>query len=384
MIRTPLSATLLSAAAIGLAAAIGPAAPAVAAAPVLLRTEQATARLVEVTRGLSHPWGMAFLPDGGILVTERPGRLRLVRDGALDPRPIEGVPPVVARGQGGLLDVALHPDFATNRLVYLSLAGPAPGGALTRVVRGRLDGHRLAGVETIFEAPPATGARQHFGSRLLFDRAGRLYVTLGERGDGDRAQDRGDAAGSVVRLTADGAPAPGNPFAGRAGARPEIFTWGHRNAQGMDIHPETGAVWVHEHGPLGGDEVNILEPGANYGWPVITYGRAYSGLPIGEGTSKPGMKQPIHTWVPSIAPSGMAFYTGPLFPAWQGDLFVGALKDRLLARLELDGDRVVGEERLLVGRIGRIRDVTLGPDGFLYLLTDEGDGGLYRLEPASS
>ena len=236
----------------------------------------------------------------------------------------------------------------------------------------------------IFVAEPLVRSSKHFGSRLAFDPEGHLFVTVGERGQGDRAQDPGDHNGSVIRLHPDGRVPEDNPFVGVEGARPEIFSYGHRNPQGLAIHPETGLPWLHEHGARGGDEVNIVRPGVNYGWPVITYGIDYSGAPIGEGTHKEGMAQPIHYWVPSIAPSGMAFYDGEAFPEWQGDLFVGALRSQLLARLELDGERVVAEERLLEGAIGRIRDVEVGPDGYLYLLTDESDGGLYRLEPVAA
>ncbi len=343
-------------------------------------SEQATFELVTVASGLDHPWGMAFLPDGALLITERGGQLRLLRDGQLEP--IEGVPEVAASGQGGLLDIALHPGFASNRWIYLSYAGPGADGAATTVARARLGEGALEDLEVIFRAVPEIRSSKHFGSRLVFDRDGFLYVTAGERGQGARAQDLAQHPGSVLRLGDDGSVPEGNPFVGRADAQPEIFAYGHRNPQGMAVHPETGAIWTQEHGPRGGDEVNIERAGANYGWPVITYGIDYSGAPVGEGTHKEGMEQPVHYWVPSIAPSGMAFYEGDAFPEWQGDLFVGALKDQLLARLELDGERVVAEERLLEGEIGRIRDVETGPDGFLYLLTDESDGALYRLEPA--
>ena len=353
-----------------------------AAAPGPIASEQATFELVTVVAGLEHPWGMAFLPNEDILITERPGRLRVVRDGVLDPAPIAGVPEVYASGQGGLLDVALDPEFASNGLIYLSYAAEGDGGNSTRVARARLDGGRLENLEVIFMAEPPARSSKHFGSRLAFDPEGYLFITVGERDRRDRAQDLGADNGSVIRLHPDGRVPADNPLVGTAGARPEIFSYGHRNAQGLAIHPETGIPWLHEHGARGGDEVNVVRPGVNYGWPVITYGIDYSGAPIGEGTHKDGMAQPIYYWVPSIAPSGMAFYQGDAFPEWQGDLFVGALRSELLARLELDGEQVIAEERLLEGAIGRIRDVETGPDGFLYLLTDESDGGLYRLEPA--
>ena len=353
-----------------------------AAAQGPIASEQATFELVTVTSGLEHPWGMAFLPDGEILITERPGRLRIVRGGVLDPEPIEGVPPVYASGQGGLLDVALDPAFASNRVIYLAYAAPGDGGNSTRVARAKLGDGRLEDLKMIFAAAPLVDSSYHFGSRLAFDPQGHLLITVGERHQGERAQDLADHNGSMIRLHPDGRVPEDNPFVGTAGARPEIFSYGHRNPQGLAIHPESGIPWLHEHGARGGDEVNIVRPGVNYGWPVITYGIDYSGAPIGEGTHKEGMAQPIHYWVPSIAPSGMAFYDGEAFPEWQGDLFVGALRSRLLARLELDGEQVVAEERLLEDAIGRIRDVEVGPDSYLYLLTDESDGALYRLEPA--
>jgi glucose/arabinose dehydrogenase len=344
-------------------------------------SDQATFRVVEVAGGLEHPWAMTFLPDGDLLITERPGRLRILREGVLDPAPLEGVPEVYASGQGGLLDVAIDPDFASNRLIYLSYAAEGEGGAGTRVARARLGDGRLEDVEVIFEGLMVGGGR-HFGSRLGFDPDGYLFVTLGERGQDERAQELGDLAGKVVRLLPDGSVPEDNPFVGQGDAAPEVFSYGHRNPQGLAVHPETGAVWVVEHGPRGGDEVNVVRAGANYGWPVITHGRAYSGLPMGEGSEKEGMEQPLHYWVPSISPSGMAFYGGDAFPEWQGDLFVGGLSGQLLARLELDGEQVVEEERLLEGVLGRIRDVRVGPDGYLYLLNDSADGALFRLEPA--
>jgi glucose/arabinose dehydrogenase len=318
-----------------------------------------------------------------MLVTERPGRLRIVKDDQLDPQPIAGLPRVTAEGQGGLLDVAIHPDFEQNHWVYLSYAASGAGGVGTEVARGKLNDHRLESVEVIFRALPKSSGGRHFGSRLLFAPDGYLYITLGDRGDRPRAQDLNEHAGSVIRVRDDGTVPDQNPFADRPDAKPEIFTYGNRNVQGISLQPETGLVWAHEHGPQGGDEVNVIEVGTNYGWPVITYGRNYGiGTKIGEGPEKPGMAQPIHYWVPSIGPSGMTFYDGDKFPAWQGDLFVGALKDRMLVRLELDGRDIVNEERLLQDELGRIRDVRSGPDGYVYLLTDESAGTLARLEPA--
>lgn len=379
---TPLAAVLVVALAIAVVVAAGPLSGALGASDGrIFESERHRFRLTVVASGLEHPWSLAFLPDGTMLVTERPGRLRVIRNGTLDPTPISGVPEVAAVGQGGLLDVVLHPRFRDNRLVYLSYAGKGRGGAGTEVARGRLSEGRLEDLEILFAVRPKSRGGRHFGSRLVFGAQGHLYVTAGERGDPDRAQDPGDAAGSVIRLTENGGIPPDNPFVGRAGARPEIFSIGHRNPQGLARHPETGRIWEVEHGPRGGDEVNIIEAGVNYGWPVITYGMSYAGFPIGEGSEKPGMAQPVTYWVPSISPSGMAFYTGAAFPAWRGNLFVGALSGELLVRLELDGERVVHEERLLEEFGERIRDVRQGPDGFLYLLTDAPDGALLRLEP---
>lgn len=339
-------------------------------------------RVITLADGLEHPWGMAFLPDGGVLITERPGRLRLYRNGVLEPEPITGLPRIAPVGQGGLLDIALHPDYRDNGWLYLSYAAAGPGGVGTEVARARLQGRRLVDLQRLFALQPKSGTGRHFGSRLRFDRRGYLYITLGDRGDRARAQRLDDHAGSVIRLHDDGRVPRDNPFIDRDGARPEIYSYGHRNPQGMALHPN-GEIWIHEHGPQGGDELNRILAGRNYGWPVITYGVNYViGTPIGEGTAKPGMEQPLHYWVPSIAPSGMAFYRGDRFPAWRGDLFIGSLKFRLLVRLRLDGMTVVDEERLLQGELGRIRDVRNGPDGYLYLLTDESDGKLVRLEPA--
>jgi glucose/arabinose dehydrogenase len=340
-------------------------------------------RVVELVRGLEQPWALAFLPDGRLLVTEKAGRLRFVEDHKLDPQPVAGLPEVTVHGQGGLMDVALHPKFSENGLVYLSYAARGADGVGTEVARGRLAGHQLENVQVIFRQSPKGSRGQHFGSRLVFDRQGLLYITLGDRGEMARAQKPDDHAGSVIRLHDDGSVPKDNPFSGRPGWKPEKYTLGNRNQQGAALHPTTGALWTHEHGPQGGDEVNVIRAGANYGWPVITYGVNYGiGTRIGEGTAKPGMEQPLHKWVPSIAPSGMAFYTGDRFPKWRGDLFVGALRAELLVRLKLDGEKVVHEERLLKGTLGRIRDVRAGPHGLIYLLTDESRAVLARLEPA--
>jgi glucose/arabinose dehydrogenase len=336
---------------------------------------------------------MAFLPNGDLLITERPGRLRVVRNGVLQPEPISGVPAVRARGQGGLLEVALHPDFASNQLVYLTFSKPnADGGeGTTAVVRGRLENNQLTGVQEIFEARAWSGGGNHFGSRLAFDGRGHLFITVGDRGVRPNlatatthpAQDLTNHQGSVIRLHDDGRVPTDNPFVGRSDALPEIWSYGHRNLQGLAIHPETGDVWETEHGPQGGDELNLIQPGKNYGWPVIGFGVNYGGDVIHTGTSQEGMEQPVHYWVPSIATSGLMFYTGDRFPAWRGNLFVGGMAGQQLARLTLDGRRVTGEETLLQG-YGRIRDIRQGPDGFIYLAIDDRQGGataVVRLEP---
>ncbi len=341
-----------------------------------------TVKTVTLASGLEHPWSMAFLPDGSLLITERSGTLRRFAGGRLQDEPITGLPPIAVKGQGGLMDVAIHPDFSDNRWVYLSYAAPGKGGIGTDVGRGRLQGNRLIDWQTLFRLEPKTSARQHFGSRLVFDRHGYLFITLGDRGDRHRAQDLNDHAGSIIRLHDDGRIPRDNPFVGKPGARPEIYSYGHRNLQGAALHPKTGQLWTHEHGPQGGDEINAIVAGANHGWPIITYGKEYgTGFSIGEGTHKAGMLQPLHYWVPSIAPSGMAFYTAEQFHNWQGNLLVGSLKSELLVRLELDGNKIINEHRILQNRLGRIRDVRQGPDGFIYLLTDENNGELIRLEP---
>lgn len=349
----------------------------------VISSEKHTFRLATLVTGLENPWAVAFLPDGRMLVTERAGRLRLVGpDFRLDPKPIEGLPESLERGQGGLLDVAMHPQYAQNSWIYWAYNAPGPGGWGTAMARGKLQGHRMTQVQVLFSMLPKTRSSQHFGGRIVFDKAGMLYLTLGDRGDKDRAQKLDDHAGSVIRLHDDGRVPADNPFVNRAGAFPEKWTLGNRNMQGVALHPQTGELWTHEHGPQGGDEINVMRPGLNYGWPVITYGVNYGlGTRIGEGQAKPGMVQPLHKWVPSIAPSGMAFVSGSQFPQWQGDLLVGALRGQMLVRLVLDGEKVLREERLLQGRAGRIRDVRMGPDGFVYLLSDGPDGAMMRLEP---
>lgn len=357
------------------------------AAPWIARAADPVPRPVVLADGLQHPWSLAFLPDGRMLVTERAGRMRLLSpQGRIGP-PLEGLPPVDAGGQGGLLDVAIDPKFNDNRRVYWSYSESARGGDgvgnSTAVARGRLDGGALVDVQVIFRQLPRVASRQHFGSRLVFDRQGHLFVTLGDRfGRKDDAQVLDNTLGKIVRIDTDGKPAPGNPLLGRAGARPEIWSWGHRNVQGAAIHPATGELWAHEHGPQGGDELNVVQPGGNHGWPVITHGRNYGlGTKIGDGTARDDVVAPLKVWLPtSIAPSGMAFLTSDRYPGWQGNLFIGALRAEALLRLTLDGRTVVGEQRLLTQLTARIRDVRQGPDGWLYLLTDSADGRLVRVE----
>ena len=340
-------------------------------------------RVTAVASGLEHPWSLAFLPDGDMLISERPGRLRIVRDGVLLEEPVQGLPQIRVRGQGGLLDLLPHPDFAKNRLLYFSYSGNLNGDVTTHVARGRLEDDTLKDVEVLFRAEPASSGRVHFGSRLSFDGQGHLYISVGDRGQMQRAQKLDDHAGKIIRIHEDGRVPEDNPFVGEQGAWPEIFSYGHRNPQGMTVHPQTGEIWTHEHGPKGGDEINIIHPGVNYGWPVVTLGIDYTGFTIGEGLKHmPGMADPLHHWTPSIAPSGMTFYTGEVFPAWKGDLFVGALSHRHLARLKLAGEVVIEEERLLENLRLRIRDVRQGPDGNLWLLTDHDPGQLLHLEPA--
>jgi len=340
-------------------------------------------RVEILTDRLSNPWGMAFLPDGGIIVTERPGRIRIFRDGVLG-EPVSGVFEVGAQSQGGLLDIALSPDFAETGRLFFTFAETGPGGSATAVMSARLtlsgDSGTLIDGRVIQRMQPYTQGNLQYGSRIAIADDGNLFVTMGDRGVADRAQDVDDLAGKVLRIAPDGSAPPGNPFIGRDGAD-EVWSVGHRNGQGLAIRPTDGSLWVADHGAQGGDEVNRVEPGKNYGWPVISYGVNYSGAPIGIGTSAPGMEQPIHYWDPSIAPSGMAWVEGDLFPDWRGDLLVGALKFELLVHLTMDGDRVIGEERLFQGRFGRIRDVRIGPDGAIYLLTDERRGALIRITP---
>ena len=348
----------------------------------------AAARVTVVARGLDHPWAMAFLPGGDALITERSGNLRLLRAAGGLSKPLSGVPKVAAQGQGGLLDVALSPGFASDRYVYLSYAESDGSRSGTAVGRGRLsaDGAALEDFRVLFRQEPKLSSGLHYGSRLVFDRKGYLYISLGENNQRPTAQELGKLQGKVVRLNADGTVPPDNPFVGRAGARPEIWSYGHRNPQGMALNPWSGELWENEHGPRGGDEINLVRPGKNYGWPLQTHGINYSGLPIPEAKREtlPDMEPPLYWWPKSPAISGMAFYDADRFPAWRNSVFIGALATQDLIRLTLDGDRVVAQERLLADRKNRIRDVRLGPDGYVYVLTDASPGEVLRVAPADS
>ncbi|MEE2655600.1 MAG: PQQ-dependent sugar dehydrogenase [Pseudomonadota bacterium] len=340
-------------------------------------------RVVELATDLEHPWSFAFLPEGGILITERVGRVRLFKSNKLDPKALDGVPEVVDGGQGGLLDIVLHPQFNDNQQLYLSFVAGGNTGVNTKVMRFDFDQrtNSLKNPYKIFDAVPKVFGGRHFGGRMTFDRLGYLFISTGDRGEMHRAQDVNDHSGSIIRIHDDGRIPHENPIFQNLGARKAIFSLGHRNPQGMALHPRTGVVWTHEHGARGGDEINIIRIGRNYGWPVITHGINYDGSPIGVGNAKPGMEQPLYFWVPSIAPSGMTFYIGDKFPKWQNSLFIGSLKNEMLVRLEIKEESILKEERLLQNEVGRIRDVREGPDGCIYIITDEPDGRLIRLEP---
>lgn len=352
----------------------------------VVKSEKAQIRVEVVASGLQNPWGLAFLPDGRALVTERPGRLRIIgKDNKLSD-PVAGVPEVAAVGQGGLLDVALSPNFAKDNLVFLSFAEPrGANGSSTSVARGKFvekDGKAsLEEVKVIFRQEPARPGGFHFGSRLVFARDGNLFVTTGERNLKTPAQDLSNHIGKIIRIKPDGGVPADNPFVKNKDAKPEIWSYGHRNVQGAALHPQTGKLWIVEHGPRGGDEINVPEAGKNYGWPVIGYGIDYSGAKIHESTHKEGMEQPIHYWTPSIAPSGAMFYTGDLFPEWKGNLFTGSLVFTSLYRVELNGEKFVKEEALLESAGDRIRDVRQAPDGAIWLLTDAKNGKVLRLTP---
>ena len=369
-----------------------PSLPAVALpeGPRLFDTAEAHIRLVVITRGLSHPWGLAFLPDGRLLVTEREGRLRVIRDGVLDPQTVSGVPAVHAVGLAGLMDVALHPRFAENRQVYLTYSKPGNDGVRVALARGRLNRLELTDVNDVFVSD-VLGGNGTAASRIVFEADGTLYMTVGGAfgaTGGQRAQDAGDTVGKVLRLRDDGSPPDDNPFVGEGGYRPEIYSVGHRNQLGLTIHPETGALWAHENGPLGGDEVNVIRAGRNYGWPVVSYSRQYAGPRVATRPWQEGMEQAEIVWLPSIAPSGMTFYNGDRFPTWTGNLFVGSLRTGMI-RNTGHLERIVFNERgeeqrrewLLAELRQRIRDVRQGPDGLLYVLTDADEAALLRIEP---
>ena len=374
--RAALAAAAVAAALLTVAPATAQNAPGQVAS---IMTASGPISVQSITSSLEHPWGMAFLPDGRLLVTERPGRLRILSTDNTLSEPLAGTPEVFAVGQGGLLDVALDPDFAQNRLVYLSYAEPGPdGGASTALGRGRLEEDRLSDFEVLFRQQPKVAGENHFGGRIAF--AGeQVFLTLGERFKFTPAQDLTGHLGTVVRLDRDGSVPADNPFVDQAGARPEIWSYGHRNIQAAAINPDTGALWVAEMGPLGGDELNLPVAGGNYGWPLVSWGINYNGTDIPDPTTRPEFGDALTYWSPVISPSGMIFYTGEVFPAWQGNALIGGLSAQDLVRLELDGVRVTGEERIPLG--ARVRDVEQGPDGFVYVLIDEADGDLWRLEP---
>lgn len=351
-------------------------------------------RVVTVADGFEHPWSIAFLPDGEILVTERPGRIRIVRDGRLLPDPVPGLPEVRVGGQGGLMDVVPHPDFATNRLLYISYSKPNADDSegTTAVIRGRFENDELTGVEEIFEAQAWSEGRNHHGSRLAFDAEGYLFITVGDRQVNPSENQESHPAqlltshhGKVLRLHDDGSVPVDNPFVDQEGVLPEIWSYGHRNPQGLAIHPETNEVWITEHGPQGGDELNRVEPGSNYGWPIVGFGANYgTGETLHRGTMAGGMEDPVHFWVPSIATSGLVIYTGDRFPEWRGNILAGGMAGERIVRLTLDGTRVFADESILRG-LGRVRDVRQGPDGNLYAAIDDRQGGatpLVRIEPA--
>jgi aldose sugar dehydrogenase len=369
---------------IALACALLPVAlaPAAAQQPQRLKTQNGDVIVETVASNLNHPWGLTFLPDGRMLVTERPGRLRVVSaDGKASPA-LGGVPRVLAQGQGGLLDVALDPDFASNRLVYVSYAEPGDGGASTAVARGRLNNaaSALEGTEVVFRQQPKVSGGMHFGSRLAFSRDGKLFVTMGDRGKFDPAQDLSVHIGKIVRINPDGSVPQDNPFVGRSSARPEIWSYGNRNVQAAAVHPETGALWEAEHGPMGGDELNLIEPSKNYGWPLVSWGRHYDGRNIPDPPTRPEFAGSVHQWTPVIGASGMAFYTGNTLPGWRGNVLIGGLVSQGIVRVTLGSGRFASEERISLG--ARIRDVRQGPDGFVYALTDAENGRILRLRPA--
>ena len=355
--------------------------------PKELDTAGAKLRVVPVAKGLANPWSIAFLPNGDMLVTERPGRLRIVRKGVLDAQPIAGVPQVWATGQGGLLEVLPHPQFAQNNYLYLTYSKACDKGATTALLRGKFDGKALTDAKDLFVADNCNTGNPHFGSKLAFTRDGMLFMTIGERGDRVRAQNTNSHGGKILRLKEDGTVPADNPFVGKPGHKPEIYSYGHRNPQGLVVHPETGAVYATEHGPQGGDELNMIEAGRNYGWPVASYGRDYApnGVKTSERAWKEGIEDPLLLWIPSIGTSGLIVYTGDQFPEWKGQFFAGGLSGLQLHRFAFDAQgRLLGREAMIEALRQRIRDVRQGPDGYIYLAVDSDSGGVVRLEPVRS
>jgi glucose/arabinose dehydrogenase len=356
--------------------------------PQAFETAVQKIRVSVVASGLANPWSLAFLPNGDMMVTERAGRLRIIRNGVLDPQAISGVPSVKAALLGGLLDVALHPKFSENNFIYLAYSKPGEGNfATTALARARLRGMALEDVRDIFVANTSSISTTNYGGRIAFDKQGFLYLTVGERQEQDRAQKGDDHGGKVLRLRDDGTVPPDNPFVGKAGFKPEIYSLGHRSPQGLALNPDTGAIWENEHGPLGGDEINVILPGKNYGWPLVTFGVNYDGMPISELTSRADLEPPLLYFVPSIAPSGLMFYTADKFPAWKGNLFVGSMFEGRtrgtghLRRITFEQGRPIQREPMLTELHQRIRDVRQGPDGLIYLLTDENPGVVLKIEP---
>jgi glucose/arabinose dehydrogenase len=345
----------------------------------VITSENFTYSIDTITDNLQNPWGLTFLPNNDLLVTERSGEIRIIRDNQLLDQKITGVPEVYAKGQGGLFEVKLHPNYESNGWLYISYAAPGEGGGNTAITRARLDGFNLVDKEIIFQALPFRSSGNHFGGHMEFDSEGYLFLSTGDRGSRNNAQTLSNQSGKILRLKDDGSIPVDNPFVNDNNASPEIFTYGNRNPQGMAVHPLTGEVWTHEHGPMGGDEINIIRPGLNFGWPEVTYGKNYDGTTISDISSRDDVEHPLHYWIPSIAPCGMEFVTSDLYPAWTGNLLVGSLKFRYVARIELDGETVVSEEKI-IENIGRIRSIAQGPDGLIYV-SMESPGMVVRLMP---
>lgn len=348
----------------------------------IVNSEKLNYYIDTVATGLKNVWGLTFLPNNDLLATERDGEIRIIRDGKLLDQKVNGVPPVFANGQGGLFEIKLHPDYANNGWLYISYAAPGDSGGNTAIMRAKLDGFDLVEKQVMFQALPYFDGGNHFGGRMSFDNEGYLFFSVGERGRKENAQTLTNPCGKILRINDDGTVPADNPFVNTSGAWPQIFSYGHRNPQGMALHPVTGKIWTHEHGPMGGDEINIIKAGVNYGWPEVTYGKNYDGTIISDFTSKPEYSDPLHYWLPSIAPCGMSFVTSDKYPAWNGNILVGSLKFSYVARVELDGEKVVHEEKILEN-FGRMRSITQGPDGYIYVGT-EGPGMIVRIVPVGS